>query len=151
MFVRVATQLNCTENALWEKICKLESLQFIAAPILTFIPISPDALNSEWQVGRDYRFKLYLLKYIPLGLHAIELVTMDKNQHLIVSHESGQLASVWNHTISFNEITPNLVSYSDAVEIKAGWLSPVVYVFAHVFYRYRQRRLKILLQNKQQL
>ncbi len=149
MFVRVSTQLNCTENALWEKICKLESLRFIASPILTFVPISPDALNSEWRVGRDYRFKLYLLKYIPVGLHTIELVTMDKNQNLIVSHESGQLAPVWNHTISFREIKPGLVSYRDEIEIRARWLTPVVYVFAHVFYRYRQRRLKILLQNKQ--
>ncbi|PIE81793.1 MAG: hypothetical protein CSA11_02685 [Chloroflexi bacterium] len=148
MFARISTQLNCTESELWEKISKLDSLQFIASPILTFVPMNPGASNSKWEVGQNYLFKLYFLKVIPLGLHTIQLVKIDQNPNIISSHESGLLTPVWNHKISFKEVKPGLVSYSDEVEIGARWLTPFVCLFAHVFYRYRQRRWKILLQDK---
>ncbi len=148
MFVRISRQLNCTESELWDKISKQESLKFVASPILTFIPVGTGILNSKWEVGRIYRFKLYFLKFIPLGLHTIQIMKIDQNQNIISSHESGLLTPVWNHKISFKEIMPSLVNYSDEIEIKAGWLTPFIGLFAHVFYRHRQRRWKILLQNK---
>lgn len=50
MFERISTQLVCTESELWEKISKPESLQFVASPLLSFVPIEPGALDSEWKV-----------------------------------------------------------------------------------------------------
>lgn len=71
MFVRNSTQLVCTESELWEKISKPESPQFVASPLLSFVLIEPGALDSEWEVGREYPLKLYFLKFIPLGRHSI--------------------------------------------------------------------------------
>ncbi len=148
MFARISTRLNCTESELWKRIRKPESLQFLASPIITFVPISPEILNDKWELDQSYLFKLYLLKLIPLGLHTIKLVKIDQNQNIISSRESSLLVPVWNHSISFKEIKPGLVSYSDEIEIWARWVTPFVWLFAHVFYRYRQRRWRILLQNK---
>lgn len=148
MFVRISTHFNCTTSKLWEKISRPESLEFIASPILAFVSTSPEALNSDWRVGQNYSFKLYFFKFIPLGWHTIQIMQIDRNQNTISSHERGLLVPVWNHTISFREIKPGLVSYSDEIEIWAKWLSPFVWLFAHIFYRHRQRRWKILLQNK---
>ncbi|PIE40730.1 MAG: hypothetical protein CSA49_07030 [Gammaproteobacteria bacterium] len=145
MFVKVSTQLNCTESELWEKIIKLDSLQFVAAPLLAFKAVDSNSQNSTWELGRDYPFKLYLFKYIPLGSHTIQLVKLDKNQNLILSHESGQLTPVWNHKIYFKELQSGVVSYTDEIEIGAGWLTPAIGIFAHLFYRHRQRRWKALL------
>ncbi|PID42585.1 MAG: hypothetical protein CSB48_09280 [Proteobacteria bacterium] len=145
MLVRFSTQLNCTESELWGKIIEPESLRFIASPLLTFVPVNPGVINSEWEVGRDYLFKLYLVNCIPLGLHTIQIVKIDKNRKVILSQEKSLLAPVWNHTISFREIKPGLVSYRDEIEFEAGWLTPVVFVFAHAFYRHRHRRWKVLL------
>lgn len=147
MFARISTQLACTESQLWQYIIKPDSLQFVASPILTFVPIEPGVFDGEWKVGRDYPLKLYFLKVIPLGVHTIHLVKVDKDKNLISSRESGLLARVWNHTISFQEIEPGTVSYTDEIEIRAGWLTPFIWLFAHVFYRHRQRRLKVLLKN----
>lgn len=149
MLARISTQFACTESELWQKLSKPESLEFVASPLLAFTPIEPGVLGSEWETGRDYTLKLFFLRFIPLGRHTIQLVTVDEDQKLISSRESGLLAPVWNHNISFHELEPGLVSYTDEIEIRAGWLTPLVWLFAHVFYRHRQRRWKVLLQNGQ--
>lgn len=149
MFARISTQFACTESELWQKLSKPESLVFVASPILSFAPIEPGVLGSEWEVGRDYPLKLYFLGFIPLGRHRIQLVEVDRNRKRISSRESGLLARVWNHDISFEEMRPGLVRYTDEIEIRAGWLTPFIWLFAHVFYRHRQRRWKVLLRNGQ--
>jgi hypothetical protein len=148
MLARISTRLACTEAVLWQRIIKPTSLQFVASPILRFIPAEGGTLAGEWQVGLAYPLKLYLLGFIPLGRHTIRLVEIDKNRHLIASQESGRLARVWNHTIHFREVAPGQVSYVDEIEIQASWLTPLIWAFAQVFYRHRQRRWKVLLKAK---
>jgi hypothetical protein len=100
-----------------------------------------------WQKIIEPTLKLYFLKVIPLGRHTIQLVRIDKETNTIVSQESGRLARTWNHTISFREVAQNVVSYTDEIEIQAGWLTPAIWLFAQLFYRHRQRRWKVLLRN----
>jgi len=145
MIARIRTILPCTESELWQKISQPRSLQYVASPILVFVPARGDELTSEWQIGRVYRLKLYFLKLIPLGWHTIRLVKMDKKANTISSRESGLLAQVWNHNISFREVGPGKVSYTDEIEIQAGCLTPAIWLFAHLFYRHRQGRWKVLL------
>jgi hypothetical protein len=146
MHARISTQLDCTERELWQLISRPQSLQFVASPVLGFTPLEPGALDGEWQVGREYRLQLYLFKLIPLGRHSIELVKLDQEHNSISSRERGRLARVWNHDIFFRETTPGRLNYTDQIEIRAGWLTPFIWVFAQLFYRHRQRRWKVLLQ-----
>lgn len=146
--VRVSTQFACTEDELWQKIAEPSSLQVVSSPILRFVQQNEADLEAEWQVNRPYSLKLYLLKFIPLGEHTITLVKIDRERNRIISRESGQLATVWNHMISFYEVEPWLVHYTDEIEIKAGWLTPAIWLFAHLFYRHRQRRWKKLLKSE---
>jgi hypothetical protein len=148
MIARISTRLPCSENELWQRIIEPGSLQFVASPILSFVPAEDCDLEGEWQVGRPYPLKLYFLKVIPLGRHTIQLVKIDKDTNTIASRESGLLARVWNHTISFREVSPGVVSYKDEIEIRAGWLTPVIWLFAQLFYRHRQRRWKALLRRQ---
>ncbi len=150
MLARVSTQLACSEDELWRKISQPESLRFVASPLLDFVPIEPGALDSEWEVGRDYPLKIYFLKCLPLGRHTIQLVKVNRNHNIISSRERGLLAPVWNHNIFFQEVSPGLLRYTDEIEIRAGLFTPFIWVFAHLFYRYRQRRWKVLIENEQQ-
>ncbi len=145
MIARIRTILPCTESQLWQKISQPTSLQYVASPILGFVPARGDELTGQWRVGCTYRLKLYFLKLIPLGWHTIRLLKMDKKTNTISSQESGLLAQVWNHNISFREVASGKVSYTDEIEIQAGWLTPAIWLFAHLFYRHRQRRWKVLL------
>lgn len=150
MIARISNRLACSERALWQKIIEPKSLQFVASPLVSFEPLLEGALAGEWQVGVPYPLKLYFLKVIPLGRHTIQLLRIDKETNTIVSQESGRLARVWNHTISFREVAPGVVSYSDEIEIQAGWLTPAIWLFAQLFYRHRQRRWRLLLRNEDQ-
>lgn len=150
MLVRISTKLACTQSELWKIIIEPKSLQFVASPILSFVPVAPGALDGKWEVGRDYPLKLYFLKFIPFGRHIIQLVKIDKDHNTISSRERGLLAPVWNHNIFFREVSPGLVHYTDEIEIRAGWLTPCIWMFANVFYRHRQRRWKVLLQKEKE-
>ena len=94
---------------------------------------------------RDYVLKLYLFGFLPLGNHTIRLINIDRSENKIESTESGLLARVWNHTIQFQEIEENRIYYTDTIEIKAGILTPMIWSFAQLFYRHRQRRWRKLL------
>ncbi|MFO8149320.1 MAG: hypothetical protein R6T93_03400 [Trueperaceae bacterium] len=145
MIVRVSTRLACTEEELWRKLSQPASLRFVAAPILRFVPVREGDLDGAWKVDVPYEMKLSLLSFVPLGRHTIRLVRIDDEANTVVSRESGALARVWSHTISFHEVAPGVVRYTDEIEIRAGWLTPAVWLFAHLFYRHRQRRWKVLL------
>lgn len=68
--------------------------------------------------------------------------------NLIESRESGALAPVWNHTIRFHSLEDGKLHYIDEIEIQAGLLTGVIWAFAHLFYRHRQRRWKKLLRSQ---
>ncbi len=145
MVARISTLLPCTEHQLWQKIIEPRPLRYVSSPILSFIPVEPGALDSEWRVGRAYPLKLYFLKFIPLGRHSIRLVKIEQEANTISSEESGSLARVWNHNIWFHADADGKLAYTDEIEIQAGWLTPAIWFFAHLFYRRRQRRWKAFL------
>lgn len=146
MIARISTNLPCSEEQLWEKITDPKSLQFVASPVLKFIPVGKNDLDKEWELNQDYNLNLYLFGFIPLGRHRIRVVNIDRGKNKIESSESGLLARVWNHTILFWETDRKLVHYTDIIDIKAGLLTPFIWAFAHLFYRHRQRRWKQLFE-----
>lgn len=145
MLATITTYFDCSENQLWEKIKEPQSLQYVAAPILSFSPKNDLTLSGDWEVDKPYPLKLHLFSIIPLGTHTIKLVKIDKQSNTIESQEKGLLAPVWNHKIHFSEIEPDKVKYTDSIEIKAGLLTPFIWLFAHFFYRHRQKRWRVLL------
>ncbi len=82
------------------------------------------------QVRKKYAFKLRFFKVVPLGNHTIELIQIDRANKKIVSKEHGSLTSVWNHSISFNNVAQNKLQYQDRIEIKAGFLTLFVWAFS---------------------
>lgn len=147
MIASISSHFPCNETELWQKIIEPRSLQFVAAPLLTFVPVEAGGLEGEWQVGRDYPLQLYFLNFIPLGRHSIRLVTIDRSTNTILSEERGSLARVWNHRMHFQQVAPGKLVYEDEIEIRAGVLTPLIWTFAHLFYRHRQWRWKVLLRS----
>lgn len=150
MLARIATTFDCTTEQLWDEISRPASLRFVSAPLLHFEPLVPGELDNDWVVGKTYALRLSLFGFLPAGEHRITLASIDRNANLIRSKESGALAPVWNHTIRFYPLEDGNLNYSDEIEIQAGLLTGFIWVFAHLFYRHRQRRWKKLLQGKKQ-
>lgn len=148
MLARISTTFDATAEQLWEAISRPASLRFVAAPLLQFEPLVAGELDDAWVVGKTYALRLSLFGLLPAGEHRITLATIDREANLIESKESGALAPVWNHTIRFNAVGASKLQYTDEIEIQAGLRTGVIWAFAHLFYRHRQRRWKRLLRSK---
>lgn len=88
---------------------------------------------------------MYFLGLIPLGHHTIEFETIDSQRRTIISNEHGRITNEWKHRITIENLENNKIQYTDEVEIEAGLLTFPVWIFANLFYRYRQWRWRGVL------
>jgi hypothetical protein len=147
MFARISTVFDCKPEQLWEEISRPSSLKFVSAPLLHFESLVEGELDNEWAAGKTYTLRLYLFGFLPAGRHNITIASIDRNANIIESKERGTLSPVWNHTIRFHPLEGGKLHYTDEIEIRAGLLTVIIWAFAHLFYRHRQRRWKKLLQS----
>lgn len=144
MKVIVTTKFDATSKELWKEIVNPVSLQKVSAPILTFTPKAGTDFSKPWSTNNRYDITLHLGGIIPMGSHSIRVIEMDRENNVILSEETGHLAKVWNHTITFSDKNGKL-EYTDEVEIKAGLFTFPIWLFANLFYRHRQRNWKKML------
>ena len=79
-----------------------------------------------------------LFGIIPFGIHTIRIVGLDPEG--ISSQESNRHVPVWNHDILLVPVGENHTEYTDRVEIRAGWKTIFIWLWAKAFYAHRQRR-----------
>ena len=145
MIVQKASIFPASREAVFKKLQRLETLQFIAKPYASFEPIGKT--QSVWSVGSmsSYRFKLFCL--IPFGTHTIHIIRFDPDG--ISSKEGNEHVPVWNHDITMVKLDDNHTGYTDRVEIKAGWKTIFIWLWAKAFYAHRQRKwIKMLEKEK---
>ena len=144
MIVKKTSVFPASREVIFQKIQRLETLQYIAKPYATFEPVGESA--STWAVGNtsSYRFRLFGL--IPFGIHSIHIVRFDHDG--ISSREGNKHVPVWNHDIRLEVLDDSHTRYTDRVEIKAGWKTPFVWLWANAFYAHRQRKwVRLVVEN----
>ena len=142
--IRKSSVLLAGAGVVWEKLQRLESLQYIAAPYAAFEPLGGQK-TFTWQSGRSFSLKLKLFGLLPMGVHTIRILIFDRAKLTIYSHEGNLHVPVWNHLIKLKAIDDTHTLYTDRVEIDAGWKTPLICLWAELFYAHRQRRWKKLL------
>ena len=145
MIVRKTSLFPACREAVFEKLQRLDTLQFIAAPYASFVPVS-ESTDRVWQVGStsSYRFKLFGV--IPFGTHTICIERFDID--VIQSREHNEHVPVWDHRITLRD-ADGQTEYTDEVNIKAGWETPFIWIWAKMFYSHRQRKwIKLLKQRE---
>ena len=145
MIVQKASIFPASREAIFQKLQRLETLQLVAKPYASFEPVGET--QSVWSVGStsSYRFKLFCL--IPFGTHTIHIVRFDPDG--ISSREGNEYVPVWNHDITLVKLGNNYTEYTDHVEIKAGWKTIFIWLWAKAFYAHRQRKwIKMLEKEK---
>ncbi len=85
-----------------------------------------------------FEFSLRLFGIIPFGTHTIRIVRFDPEK--ISSREGNRHVPVWNHDIQLVAINENHTEYTDRVEIRAGWKTLFIWLWAKAFYTHRQRK-----------
>lgn len=145
MIVQKTSVFPASRETVFRKLLQLKTLQYIAKPFASFEPVSEEM--KVWAVGSisAYRFKLF--GFIPYGTHTIHIVRFDPDG--VSSREGNEHVPVWNHDITLLPIDQDHTRYTDRVEIKAGWKTCFIWLWANAFYAHRQRKWIALLKNKE--
>lgn len=142
MQVDISTQLPCDSRDAIEHAKSSRLLLHVAKPLVTFVPIEPAQLPGTWTDG-TYWVSLRLFGIIPFGKQAIVISYPSSAPFTLRDNGHSAMIRTWDHVIT---ITPsgNGTLYRDRVAIEAGMLTPIMWLFAQLFYRHRQRRWRRL-------
>lgn len=143
MRLRCSSLQTCAPDRLAAELTRPVLLCRMAWPLLTFTPVDPPVLEDRWTT-KPYVFGLRLGGRFGIGQHTIEPRTPTGPHE--VWHDAGHsdVIRVWDHRVELTEFY-GMTRYADVVEVRAGALTPVAWLFAQVFYRHRQRRLNRLV------
>ncbi len=142
--VKVSSVFHADINEFWDKLQRLDTLQFIAAPFAAFE--LHEKTQVKWREGETFAFRLKLFGLFSLGTHTIRVVQFDKMTYTVYTIESNKSVPVWNHRIVLRKMDENTLHYTDEVELQAGWKSILVYWWSCTFYRHRQKKWRKLLE-----
>lgn len=144
MKARITTKLNISAENVWQLVKKSSTLVFVTKGLLSFSDSSH--FPAEWAENKTVISRLKFFGLISAWNHQIYFQKVSDSELEIITEEQGGIVSKWEHRIkisSMNEETASL--YTDEVEIEAGLLTPVVWLYANFLYRYRQLRWKSLI------
>jgi hypothetical protein len=141
MIIRVHTHLDIPSDQAWELIARPSTFLEICRPILGVR--DPSALPDAWAEGQVLDLRLTLLG-IPANRHQIRIVKIDEEQGEALTNEHGGPLRQWNHRLHGEPDPAGGTDYTDEIDIGSGPLAPFIWLFGHLFFRYRQQRLRKL-------
>jgi ligand-binding SRPBCC domain-containing protein len=144
VIVSVSTNLAAPAARVWDAVKRPDTLRYVTRGLLGFRPLTP--IPDRMSEGDVFRLKLLFFGFLPGWAHEIRIVRLDEERRRIETSEGGGAVKTWNHVIAVDPADGDGTRYSDRIEIEAGPLTPVVAGYAHLFYRYRQRRWRKLAQ-----
>lgn len=144
MDIRHASLLPCSYERARAEVEKPSLLSGLSAPVLAYEPLDPTTWPAVWE-ERSYRVGLTLAGQLGIGEHTLvmDVVEDGPDAFEIIDHGFSDLISMWEHRLRIERFH-QMTRYSDTVRIRAGVLTPVVWLFAWGFYAHRQKRLRRL-------
>lgn len=148
MRTRLTTLLDCSKERFWQEVQTPRLMEYVAAPLVTFDPLQPDRLPQVWKAG-CYQVAMKLFRWLSLGRQWVVISIPQAGDHLYQLRDNGYGDRItrWDHWITIQEATDGKARYTDQVDIEAGLVTPLVWLFSQVFFRHRQRRLRKLVKD----
>ena len=140
MIVDQSSILDCDAERAWDEVQTSQLLKEVARPLVAIRPAPGEELPAVWPAGATVRVRSYLFGVIPLGTRAVHFKKVDAADREIQTQEKDLIVRSWCHTISIRPLSGSRCLYRDRVDIHAGPLTPIVWLFAQWFYWHRQRR-----------
>jgi hypothetical protein len=149
MRVTLSTWLPCAPDVAWDAVRRPALLEHVAAPLVRFVPIAPARFPERWDEG-DHVVALRLFGVIPLGRQHIvtSFAPVERApagpRYGVRDDGRGWVARRWDHRIVIEAGPDGGTRYTDVVDVEAGPLTAGVWLFAQLFYRWRQHRWRRL-------
>lgn len=139
MRVDVESILGCDADAAWREVLTSHLLVEVAAPLVAIRPATGATLPKRWATAETVRVRSFLLGIVPIGTRVVHFERIDPVARALQTRETDPLVRRWDHLITIRSEGTGLCRYRDRIDIDAGWLTRAVWLFAHGFYRHRQR------------
>ncbi len=138
MKLKFQRRLNASTTLVWDKLLSPETLDFVASPMVVFNYQSEKPV--KWIEG-NYIVELKLFGFIPFGTQTISISFPNSNSNTLYLRDNGysNLITKWDHLISLESLGEHTL-YTDNLEVRAGILTPIIWIFGLLFYSHRQRR-----------
>ena len=142
MIARIDTYLPASAEKVWRTLLRRDTFLHITRGMLGFR--GSDAWPERFWEGTVIHTRLLFFHAIPGWMHTLTVVHVDRENLVLTSEESGGIVKTWNHRIRVEPQNDDHCRYTDEIEIEAGPFTPLIWAWAHVFYRYRQHRWRRL-------
>ena len=140
--MRVTTRLPVRAELAWDTVKRTDTLRYVTRGLLGFrVEGSEPERLAE---GGHYRMRLLFFGVLPAWRHEIHVVRLDEQAREIRTEERGGPVRSWRHRITVDDEGWGSTRYTDELDISAGPLTPLVWMYAQLFYRYRQMRWRRL-------
>jgi hypothetical protein len=146
MRVRVATILDVAAERAAAAVKTPALLLHVAAPLLSFRSLEPGGFPEVWVEG-PHQVSMAAFGIVPLGRQTIGIELHEDGPDVwrVRDKGSGQLVRVWDHWITITRRADGACDYEDVVDVEAGVLTPAIWLYAQIFYRWRQSRWRGLI------
>lgn len=142
------TVLAYPAEVVWREVLRPATLQYVGRPFIEFVPVEKSGFPERWAEG-DCQVRMYLLGVIPMGAQRIGISLDESNaaegEYRLRDNGDSALISKWDHRITVRALDKTRTRYRDEIEIRAGALTPFVWLFGRIFFAHRQRRWKTLV------
>lgn len=151
MRVHISTELNAPSNWVATQLQSTAVFRHITSPLVRFQPAGGAPWPTHWGTG-DLRLRMRLLGLVPLGTQTVRISVEPARQTggwpTLRDNGEGALMRRWDHRITLQPLPGDRTLYTDEIEVVARHLpwvmTPLSTLFAHWFYRHRQRRWRQL-------
>ena len=142
MLLRVTTRLPVRAEVAWDAVKRTDTLRYVTRGLLGFRTEggTPERLAE----GDTHRLRLLFFGVLPAWRHEIHVMRVDEQAREIRTEERGGPVRDWRHRITVDDEGWGCTRYTDELDISAGALTPLVRLYAQLFYRYRQARWRRL-------
>lgn len=146
MKLSLETSLNASPERVWQEVKTVRLFQFVTSPLVIFRSAEPAGLPDHFVEG-PHRVRLYLFGLLPMGPQIIDVSKGpdDGPSYWLRDNGRSALIKTWDHRISITPSAEGRTVYGDTVEIDAGVLTPLIFAFAALFFRWRQHRWRVLV------
>ena len=137
MLARIETDLPASAEEVWSALRRRDTFPAITRGMLSFR--GSETWPEVFREGKALETRLRFFHVIPGWKHTLRVVRVDRETLTLASEESGDIVKTWSHRIWLEPKEDIRCRYTDEIDIDAGLFTPLIWAWAHVFYRYRQR------------
>ena len=146
IFLRLT--LDCTPDVAWRAIAKPDVFREVSSPLMRITSKKPLAFPDVWTGDAPHPVNLYMFGIIPMGTQSIDVHFTERPGGVRMMIDSGKplsgpmtIIKNWDHRMAVSAALGNKTLFRDRLVVKAGLLTPIVWLGLSIFWQFRGSKL----------